>query len=100
MSFLSIDQRKAGSVQLREHLRLVEADIAALRLAEGNLEEYRRIIRSDIERVERSIRGETADADELHETDTRTRERMLAGIHHYPVRVSTADRVTIAARWP
>lgn len=99
MAFLSLEQRRAGSAQLASYARLIEEDIERLRQAERDLQELRRTVLLSIDKTDRSVDGELS-ADELEAVDGQTRERLMYGIAHYPVRVENGPKRVVGGRWP
>lgn len=99
MSFLSIEQRKAAAIQLANHIRMIDADIEKLELKTRDLAEYRRCQTACREQVLLSCEG-AFDADALESIDSVCRERMVCGITHYPVFITSGQKVIVRGVWP
>ncbi len=99
MSFLSIDQRKAALNQMDNHIALLEADIKALVEKVLELEQYKGAQRLGRDRVFQACEGEL-DADALITVDNVCRERLVYGIPHYPVAITSGQKVTVKGVWP
>lgn len=97
MSFLSIDQRRAALNQMDDHIAALTRDADELVSHLAQVHEYRKLQRQAREQIRRSMEGELT-ADELEALDVTTRERLVYGIVHYPVKVCAGDRVTVRGR--
>lgn len=99
MSFLSIDQRKASLKQIDAHLALLDADAAALSRKLEEIRNYRELTAAAMARVALACEGEL-DADALITVDNVCRDRLVYGIIHYPVSITTGQKVIVRGVWP
>lgn len=99
MSFLSIEQRKASLKQMDNYLAMLDKDALALALKLADIQEMKTLSAQARERIAMACEGEL-DADALITVDAVCRDRLVYGIPHYPVAITSGQKVTVLGVWP
>jgi hypothetical protein len=94
MSFLSIDQRKASLKQMDSYLAMLDKDELALLLKLADIREMKKLHLEGRDRVALACEGDL-DADALTTVDNVCRDRLVYGIPHYPVVITSGQKVTV-----
>lgn len=99
MSFLSIDQRQSSLKQMDAYIAMLDKDELALLLKLTDIREMKKLSLQARDRIEQACEGEL-DADALITVDNVCRDRLVYGIPHYPVAITSGQKVTIKGVWP